>query len=84
MSVRLLIGQPWEHLARMEAAYWAIWAVMTPLQSCRTCSSVSPGPCGAEKKGSEFVLKVKGREKIKCVKRNSIEMSLEIHSGDLY
>lgn len=86
MSVRLLTGQPWEHLARMEAAYWAIWAVMTPLQSCRTCWSVNPGPCGTERtnhthvvvqsfisdlfgfKHSEVVLKVKGHEKIECVK----------------
>lgn len=48
MSVRLLMGQPWEHLARMEEAYWDIWAVITPLQSCRTCSSVRPGPCRTE------------------------------------
>lgn len=48
MSVRLLMGQPWEHLALMEEAYWDIWAVITPLQSCRTCSSVRPGPCRTE------------------------------------
>lgn len=44
IRVRLLMGQPWVHLARIEAAYWANWAVTTPLQSCRICSSVRPGP----------------------------------------
>lgn len=44
IRVRLLMGQPWEHLAWMEAAYWESWAVITPLQSFRTCSSVRAGP----------------------------------------
>lgn len=44
IRVRLLTGQPWEHLAWMEAAYWESWAVMTPLQSFSTCSSVRAGP----------------------------------------
>ena len=48
ISVRLLMGQPWEHLARIDWAYCEIWAVTTPLQSCRTCSSVRPGPCGTQ------------------------------------
>lgn len=45
MRVRLLIGQPCTHLARIDAAYWEIWAVTTPWHSCKICSSVSPGPC---------------------------------------